>query len=290
MKIRDILQNKDRIFSFEFFPPKTETGEKNLFAAIEELKALSPDFVSVTYGALGNTQEKSLDIIRRIHEEIGLEVMAHYTCIGATQEKVNSFLAEVKEIGLDNILALRGDAPLGTDIADALRASSFKYACDLVDFIKTGGHDFSIGVAGYPEGHPESPSFQDDLDFLRQKIDAGADFIITQLFFDNEDFYRFRDRLEHLGIHVPVIPGIMPIQNFKQIQKMTSLCGTHIPQELRSIFTDEGKSDEDKKKYGLDFTTKQCRDLLENGARGLHFYSLNRSSATKEIFTRLSAG
>jgi len=289
MKIRDILNSKERVFSFEFFPPKTEKGEENLFKAIEDLKSLSPDFVSVTYGAFGSSQDKSLDIIKRIHNDIGLEVMAHYTCIGASTEKVNGFIKELHALGVDNILALRGDAPLGTDITTALRESPFKYACDLTDFINSGCHDFSIGVAGYPEGHPESLCLSSDIDNLKRKIDAGADFVITQVFFDNDHFFRFRDKVQSKGVKVPLIPGIMPIENFNQIEKIISMCGATIPQELRLAFTDEAKTEAEKIQYGIDFTTNQCKDLLKKGSKGIHFYTLNKSTATRTIFQQLQS-
>jgi len=287
MKIRDILAQKEKGFSFEFFPPKTEKGEENLFKAILELKPLEPDFVSVTYGALGSSQDKSLAIIEKIHKEIGLEVMAHYTCIGGTKEKVNDFLDKIRNIGVDNILALRGDPPVGQTISDVLSSSPFRYACDLTEFIKSGKHDFSIGVAGYPEGHPECVSLDHDLSNLKRKVDAGADFIVTQLFFNNIDFYRFRDRAHLAGITVPIIPGIMPIESFKQIEKITAMCGANIPQDLRLSFTNQDMSEEDKQKFGLDFTTKQCEQLLKNGVSGLHFYTLNKSTATRTILKRL---
>jgi methylenetetrahydrofolate reductase (NADPH) len=287
MKIKDILNQRDKVFSFEFFPPKTEAGETSLFNAISELKKLSPDFVSVTYGAFGSSQDKSLEIIKRIHEDIKLEVMAHYTCIGASQEKVKVFLEQLRAIGVRNVLALRGDAPLGTDIRSVLRGAPFKYACDLTDFIHSGSHDFSIGVAGYPEGHPESLNIEADILNLKRKVDSGADFVITQVFFSNDYFYKFRDTAESKGIKVPIIPGIMPIENFKQIEKIISMCGSTIPQELRSFFTDDTKSEEEKHAFGIDFTTRQCQDLLKKGAKGIHFYTLNKSSATREIFERL---
>lgn len=289
MKIRDILNEKEKVFSFEFFPPKTAEGEEKLFAAISDLKSLGPDFVSVTYGALGTSQEKSLAIIKRIHDEIKLEVMAHYTCVGGTKEGVNDFLKQLTEIGIENILALRGDPPAGQKIAEALDASPFHYAADLAEFIKASEYDFSLGVAGYPEGHPECSSMELDLANLKRKVDVGADFIVTQLFFDNHDYYMFCERAHVRGIRVPIIPGIMPLENFKQIEKLTAMCGTTIPQELRMRFTDPTLSDEDKVKFGIDFTTKQCEDLLAKGAKGLHFYTLNKSSATREIFKRLHA-
>lgn len=288
MKIKDVFANRQKpVFSFEFFPPKTEAGKEKLLQAIEELKELGPDYVSVTYGALGSTQDKSLDIVRIIQQDIGLEVMAHYTCIGATKEKVEQFLGMLASFGVENILALRGDAPEGTDIASALADSPFNYACDLVSFIAAESGQFSLGVAGYPEVHPACGDKEQDLLHLKQKVDAGADFVVTQLFFDNADFFDFKKRAEEIGITVPIIPGIMPIENIKQIEKITSLCGAKVPVELKELFARDDISEEEKTAQGVAYTTKQCRELLAAGVRGLHFYTLNKSTATREIFKKL---
>ena len=291
MKNKTLLNSKEKVFSFEFFPPKNEKGEENLFIAIEELKKLSPDYVSVTYGALGSSQDKSLSITRKIQNEIGLNVMAHYTCIGATHEKVDAFLKDLEDAGVVNILALRGDAPHGMDISEALKESPFNYATDLVRYIREKtGEKFSIGVAGYPERHPECSNFDEDLKHLKEKVDAGADFIVTQLFFDNKDFFTFKEKAEESGINVPIIPGIIPIENYNQIQKITSLCGAKVPEVIKENFSDETLSEEDKLAFGLDYTTKQCEELLDAGVRGIHFYTLNKSVSTREIFTRLKLG
>ncbi len=287
MKVKDILNNEKKVFSFEFFPPKTDKGAANLYSALSELKELHPDYVSVTYGALGSTQEKSLNVIRKIHGDLGVEVMAHYTCIGGSEEKVDAFLEEIIPIGVENILALRGDAPEGMSLQDALGNSPFHYAIDLVKYIKKKTDRFSIGVAGYPEKHPEAKTMEEDIQYLKAKVDAGADFIVTQLFFNNADFFSFRDQAEKAGITVPIIPGIMPLENFKQIEKITSMCGAKVPDDLKAYLTDRAISDEDKITYGVSYTTKQCQELLAGGVKGIHFYTLNKSSATREIFRNL---
>ncbi len=286
MKIKDILDGNKTIFSFEFFPPKTDEGEKNLFFAVKELEALKPDYVSVTYGALGATQDKSLRIIEKIKAGSSFNVMAHYTCIGTKRSDADIFLAKLKELGIENILALRGDLP-GGEGANIMEMSDFKYAVDLVKYIKSSFSDFSVGVAGYPEGHPEAPSLDADIARLKDKIESGADFIITQLFFDNGYFFNYTDKVRKYGIDVPVIPGIMPLENFKQIEKIVSMCGATIPPKLRDVFSDTNMSLADKAKYGIEYTIYQCRELLENGVCGLHFYTLNKSKATVEIFRNL---
>jgi methylenetetrahydrofolate reductase (NADPH) len=290
MKISDILQTSKKTFSFEFFPPKTKEGEGNLIKAVYELRELSPNFVSVTYGALGTTQEKSLDMIRRIHGLHPSLVMAHYTCIGATEEKVDQFLDELRYPPCtDNILALRGDAPQGATIGDVLRHSPFKHAVDLVRYIRKKQKDsFSIGVAGYPEGHPECVSKEKDLDYLKEKVDVGADFIITQLFFDNNDFYRFVDNARKHGITKPIIAGIMPIENYKQIEKITSMGPVNIPASLKKYLQRTDVTEEEKRAFAISFTTKQCQELLRRGVNGLHFYTLNKSTATREIFKNIA--
>ncbi|MBU1864170.1 MAG: methylenetetrahydrofolate reductase [NAD(P)H] [Candidatus Omnitrophica bacterium] len=287
MKIKELFTKEKKVFSFEFFPPKTEKGEKNLFRAIRELQDLQPDFVSVTYGALGTTQDKSLEIVKHIQTDMGLNVMAHYTCIGATEEKVDAFLKSLETLRVENILALRGDSPQGMSVEEAFQNSPFRHAIDLVRYIKKKAPHFSIGVAGYPEGHIECTSKEKSLRHLKEKVDAGADCVVTQLFFNNEDFFSFRMHAEKIGICVPIIPGIMPIENFRQLEKITALCGSRIPRELRDYFNRTDISDDDKKKFGIEHTTAQCRELLSKDIPGLHFYTLNKSSATREIFEKL---
>ncbi|HCW93759.1 MAG TPA: methylenetetrahydrofolate reductase [NAD(P)H], partial [Flexistipes sinusarabici] len=266
MKISDILSRKERVLSFEFFPPKKVENEHILFESIERLKGWNPDFVSVTYGAGGSTRDKTLDWTKKIKDDYLLNVMMHLTCIASTREGVINILKELKKSGIDNIFALRGDIPEELDnIEEAFK--DFRYASDLVRLIREVDDSFSIGVAGYPEGHIECPNIGEDIENLKKKIDQGADFIITQLFFDNRYFYDYLDMLEKYRITLPVIAGIMPIINIKQVIKFTDMCGATVPEYLKNKMMD--RSPEEMLNIGVDFATKQCRDLLENNVKGL---------------------
>jgi len=283
MRIIDILKNK-RTVSFEFFPPKLQESESVLFETIKELSDYNPDFVSITYGAGGSTTEKTMEWTRCVKKDHGHHTMMHLTCIAAEHERIDSAIDKLKELKVDNILALRGDLPaeMGTDQL----SKEFKYASDLVEYIrnKTGDH-FSIGVAGYPETHPEALSPDADIDNLKKKIDAGGDFIITQLFFDNYHFYNYLERVRKAGIDVPVIAGIMPILNISQAERFTQMCGASIPKPLVSKM--EGKSAEDQYKIGVEYASKQCGGLWESGVEGLHFYTLNKFRATEAVLDRI---
>ncbi|MBN1492515.1 MAG: methylenetetrahydrofolate reductase [NAD(P)H] [Candidatus Omnitrophica bacterium] len=274
------------LFSFEFFPPKNEEGEMQLYATIDTLRSLSPAFVSVTYGAMGTNQDRTLSLVKKIHKELGIIVMAHFTCIGAERERVKGFLRELKEAGIENILALRGDIPDGVQPEEALKGP-YRYANELVTAIRNESKEFSIAVAGYPNVHIEARDLSSDLNALKRKIDAGGDFIITQLFFDNNDFYHFRDKASAEGITVPIIPGIMPIQNIKQIEIFSEKCGVPIPAAIREFFDDPSHTEEERKQFGIVHAIKQCRDLMKNTVPGIHFYTLNRSKATREICAQL---
>lgn len=258
---------------------------------LEILKELSPGFISVTYGALGSSQDKTISIVRKIKKEMGMEVMSHFTCIGLTEEKVDDYLRQLREAGLDNILALRGDVPQGMPREIALQGA-YQYANDLVTSIrKKTGQYFGIAVAGYPESHLEAKSLEADIEHLKLKVDAGADFIVTQLFYDNQDFYRYRDLVVKKGITVPIVPGIMPIQSVKQIAKITKMCGAKLTPELNDFFCqEESLSREAQLDFGIDYAIRQCRDLLEHGAPGIHFYTLNRSKAVRAIYLALNSG
>ncbi|AEI15080.1 5,10-methylenetetrahydrofolate reductase [Flexistipes sinusarabici DSM 4947] len=285
MKISDILSRKERVLSFEFFPPKKVENEHILFESIERLKRWNPDFVSVTYGAGGSTRDKTLDWTKKIKDDYLLNVMMHLTCIASTREGVINILKELKKSGIDNIFALRGDIPEELDnIEEAFK--DFRYASDLVRLIREVDDSFSIGVAGYPEGHIECPNIGEDIENLKKKVDQGADFIITQLFFDNRYFYDYLDMLEKYCITLPVIAGIMPIINIKQVIKFTDMCGATVPEYLKNKMMD--RSPEEMLNIGVDFATKQCRDLLENNVKGLHFYTLNRSRATINVLKNLN--
>jgi len=282
MKIIDILRSGKRTVSFEFFPPKDDAGFADLFQTIAALRPLQPSYVSVTYGAGGSTRRKTVDIVKRIKHEIGLESMAHLTCVGATREEIRSVLEELKESGLENVLPLRGDPPKGTG-RFVKTEGGFGYANELVEFIR-GRYSFCLGAACYPEGHPEAPDLKTDLDNLKRKVDAGVDFLITNLFFDNDYFFRFRDRAEAAGIKVPILPGIMPILSVKQIKRVTEMCGESIPAGLLANIEAVEDDPEAVRQLGAYHATRQCENLLAGGVAGLHFYTLNRSTATRAVY------
>ena len=288
MKISEILRNIKTSISFEFFPPKTEEGEKGLFNTIRELEYINPTFVSITYGAGGSTRERTIRVVKNIHKNTKLTVMAHQTCIGHTKKEIVDILSQYKSIGVQNILALRGDIPKDQEESFVFPFDGCRYANQLINLIKEEFGDwFSIGVAAYPEGHPESPDIDTDIEYFRLKVQAGGEFAITQMFFDNRYFYNFVDKLQKKGIDIPVIPGIMPITNFKQIKKFAEMCGATIPMELiRKLEKVADKSDEIEK-VGIEYAVKQCEDLLENDVKGLHFYTLNKSKATIKIYEQI---
>ncbi len=287
VKIKDILKEVWPSFSFEFFPPKDEEGFERLYRTIERLKHLNPSFVSVTYGAGGSTREKTVDLVAKIKWEIGIESMAHITCVGATRDEIDHLLKEIREKGIENILALRGDPPKGERVFRPVEGG-FRYASELVAFIRQR-YDFCIGVAGYPEGHKEAPSLEKDIENLKKKVDAGADFIITQLFFDNRFFFDFLERAEGVGIEVPIIPGIMPIINLNQIKRFTEMCGASIPEPLLSRLEEVQDDPSAVEAYGIEYATRQCEELLEARVPGIHFYTLNRSQATWKVVSNLKS-
>ncbi|WP_029519955.1 methylenetetrahydrofolate reductase [NAD(P)H] [Persephonella sp. IF05-L8] len=288
MKISEILKQVKRSISFEFFPPKTAEGEEALFRTIKELEFIHPTFVSITYGAGGTTRERTIRVVKKIHTQTNLTVMAHQTCIGHTRKEIIDILSQYKEIGVQNILALRGDIPQGQEETFVFPPDGCRYANELVSLIReTFGDWFSIGVAAYPEGHPESPDLDTDIHYFKKKVEAGAEFAITQMFFDNRYFYNYIEKLQKEGIDIPVIPGIMPITNFKQIKKFADMCGATIPGELIQKLQAVADKPEEIEKIGIDYAIQQCEDLLKNGVKGLHFYTLNKSKATIEIYNRI---
>ncbi|RMA97872.1 methylenetetrahydrofolate reductase [NAD(P)H] [Hydrogenothermus marinus] len=288
MKISEKLKQVNTSISFEFFPPKNEEGEKQLFNTIKDLEKLNPTFVSVTYGAGGSTRDRTRNIVKKIHEETSLTVMAHLTCIGHTKKELIEILSDYKNIGIQNILALRGDIPLGQEESEIYKKDGCRFANELVKLIRTEFKDwFSIGVAAYPEGHPESPNLERDILYFKKKVEAGADFAITQMFFDNRYFYEYLNLCEKEGINIPIIPGIMPITNFKQIRKFALMCGATIPEDLVKKLEKVEDKPEEVEKIGIEFATKQCEDLLKHGVKGLHFYTLNKSKATIEIYNNI---
>ena len=292
--IRDILKEHQLLgkpsISCEFFPAKTPEGERTLLGkVVPRLKEISPTFFSVTYGAGGVTQEKTLGIVDQIQREQGVPTMAHLTCVGSTREDIGNFLEDAKNSGISNILALRGDPPPGQD-AFVKPERGFEFSYELVEYIRSCGQ-FGIGVAGFPEGHIACTEGREvDWDRLKRKVDCGADFIITQLFFDNSDFYTFRDYLRAKGMKVPILAGIIPILSGRQIQRFTKLCGSKLNEEISSRLNELGDDDDAVSAFGIDYATRQCEELIANGVEGLHFYTLNKSRATLEVAMNLGLG
>ena len=285
MKIIDILKQEKPAFSFEFFPPKDDIGFDQLFETINSLKPWNPAFVSVTYGAGGSTRSKTIDLVGRIKKQIGLESMAHLTCVGHSSDEILNALRDIKKQNVDNVLALRGDPPSGEENFKK-PDNGFGYASELVQCISEN-FSFCIGVAGYPERHPESSNQEEDLLYLKQKVLAGASFIVTQLFFDNKYYIDFVANLRNIGVNVPVIPGIMPILNLKQIKRFTKMCGATIPADLMVRLEAVQDDPESIYQIGIDHATNQCEELLMEGVPGIHFYTLNRSRATLSVLKRL---
>jgi methylenetetrahydrofolate reductase (NADPH) len=285
MRIDQLLSAPEPIFSFEFFPPKTEQGEQNLYAALAELRTLEPSFVSVTYGAGGSTRAKTIEIVKRIKREYGLEAMAHFTCVGANVAQLRATLDEMAAGGVDNVLALRGDPPAGEERWRKTEGG-LEYSSELVALIK-GDYPFAIGAACFPETHIHAASPEEDLAHLAEKVRAGVDFLITQLFFDNQLYFDFLARARAAGIEVPIVPGILPITQIGQLQRMTQMCGASIPDGLRRELRAREDSPEAVKDFGVAYATLQCAELLAAGAPGIHFYTLNRSPATRAILSAL---
>jgi len=286
MRIDRLLDLGRPSISFEFFPPKTEAGFTQLYQAIDELHPLHPSYVSVTYGAGGSTRSKTVQLVERIQNELKIRAMAHLTCVGHTAAEIGQILDDLWNAGIRNVLALRGDPPAGQTQFVATEGG-FAYANELVAFVKSR-HDFCVGVAGYPEGHPQCLNRTRDLENLKKKVDAGGCFVITQLFFDNAEFYRFRDQARAMGITVPIVAGIMPVLNVGQIKRFISMCGAKIPHPLLLKLESLEHDPEAVYAAGVDYATNQCRDLLDNQTDGLHFYTLNKSKATVEICKALN--
>jgi methylenetetrahydrofolate reductase (NADH) len=286
MRISERLASGALCFSFEFFPPKTDDGVTHLFEALRELGELEPAFVSVTYGAGGSTRQRTVEIATRIKRETGIEPMAHLACVGHTRGEIAEVLNRVSEAGVENVLCLRGDPPREQPLYHAV-SDGFRFASELTDFVKRGPWGFTIGGACYPEGHLENPSREDDLQALKRKVEAGAEFLITQLFYDNAFYFDFIARARAVGITVPIVPGIMPITTFDQIERITRMCGATIPMRLRLEMERRKDDPESILQLGVAHATVQCVELLARGAPGVHFYTLNRSRATRMILTAL---
>jgi methylenetetrahydrofolate reductase (NADPH) len=284
MRIVDKLGDAPAI-SFEFFPPRDQDGVDRLFRAVAELSPFAPAYVSVTYGAGGSTRQLTVDLVGRIQREVGIEAMAHLTCVGATQAELAAVVDQIGAAGVENVIALRGDPPKGA-AAFVAAEGGFAHAAELVGFLaKRGG--FCVAAACYPEKHPEASSADADLLHLKRKVDAGADFLITQLFFDNADYFEFVERARRAGISVPIIPGIMPITNVSQIKRFTAMCGARMPEALMQRLELVANDADAVGELGVEHAVEQCRELFEKGAPGVHFYTLNRSKATVEILRRL---
>ncbi len=285
MKISDKFKTEKQGISLEFFPPKSPEGKGAFLAVVKDLSVHDPLYVSVTYGAGGTTQDRTINTLKWIKEETDLTVMSHLTCIGATKSSISALLQEFQDHGIDNILALRGDPPRNAPDFDPTKGE-FKYARDLVEFVKKYG-SFSIAVAVYPEGHGQSPSIEKDMEYTKRKIDAGADFAITQMFFDNRYYYDFLDRAAKQGITIPVLPGIMPIIDCKKIVEFAGICNATVPQEILDRMEPVLDVPEEMRKLGVEFAIKQCEDLMKHGVRYFHFYTMNRSDSVKEILNAI---
>ncbi|RKH11429.1 methylenetetrahydrofolate reductase [NAD(P)H] [Corallococcus sp. CA053C] len=288
MKIRNCLNPSQPCFSFEFFPPKTDAGVASLLRTVEELAPLNPGFVSVTYGAGGSTRDRTVELVTHIKQHTGIEAMAHLTCVGHTRDELRDVLRRLAAARIENVLILRGDPPQGQQTFEPV-PGGFRYAEELVRFVREEDFNFCLGGACYPEGHVETASREDDLKHLKAKVDAGMDFVVTQLFFDNAFYFDFVERARRAGINVPIVPGIMPITNYEQVQRFTRMCGATVPMRL-ALQMERVKDQPDAVvQLGVAHATVQCMELLARGVPGIHFYTLNKSPATRMIVSALRA-
>ena len=287
MKIRDILEEGKLSLSFEVFPPKTDTAFESVRIATEEIAKLSPSFMSVTYGAGGGTSRYTLDIAKYIKEKYSVPSLAHLTCVSSTKETVKSRIAEIRAAGIENVMALRGDIP--TELIDSDRSGwDYRHAVELVRELRESGADFCIGGACYPEIHPESENQAEDIKYLKEKVDAGCDFLTTQMFFDNNLLYNFLYKIRESGITVPIIPGIMPITNANQIERSVKLSGSFMPQRFKSLVDKFGSDPNAMKQAGIAYATDQIIDLFANGIKNVHVYSMNKPDVAAKIMANLS--
>jgi methylenetetrahydrofolate reductase (NADPH) len=285
MRIAQILDESQPVFSFEFFPPKTDEGLANLHAALDDLKEDGPDYVSVTYGAGGSTRETTIGVVKSIKQQYGIEAMAHLSLVGTSVDGLRAVLDEIQGAGIENVLALRGDPPRG-ETEWIAHPEGLEYSVELIELIQRE-YDFCVGAACFPEVHPQAASPEDDLRYLKRKVDAGASFLITQLFFDNRDYFDFVDQARAIGIDVPIIPGIWPVTNYAQIKRIAELCQSRFPDRFEREL-EERKDDLDAvADLGVAYAALQCVELLAKGAPGIHFYTLNRSPATRAILAAL---
>jgi methylenetetrahydrofolate reductase (NADPH) len=287
MRVAELLGQRRPVFSFEFFPPKSDEGHRTLAGTLEVLRDDAPDFVSMTYGAGGATRSSTVELTRWIKQDLGIEAMAHLSCVGEPTERLVEILTEIDAAGVDNVLALRGDPPRG-ETEWRPHPGGLHYSVELIRLIRER-FDFCIGAACFPEIHPDAPDRESDLRYARAKQEAGAGFLITQLFFDNELYFGFVEEARAAGITVPIVPGIMPITNYGQIKRFTEICGASIPDELENELDGRADDPEAVAELGVAYATLQCSDLLARGAPGIHFYTLNRSPATRAILAALRA-
>ncbi len=287
MRVDEILASRGPSFSVEFFPPKSDEAKEQLFATASALAPLQPDFVSVTYGAGGSTRQGTVDMTRRLKEDYGLETMAHLSCVGETAEGLARTIDQIQEVGIDNVFALRGDPPRG-EASFVQEEGGLGSAADLARFINAGW-DFCLGGACFPEVHPEAPDLDTDLDYLKQKVDSGVQFLVTQLFFDNQIYFDFVRAARAKGIHVPIIPGVIPVQSFAHTKRICDLCDASIPETLERGFAAAGEDPEREFELGVAYAAQQCTELLMAGAPGIHFIALNKAPATRAVLGALRA-
>ncbi|TGL58919.1 methylenetetrahydrofolate reductase [NAD(P)H] [Leptospira sarikeiensis] len=288
-KILEIYKEaKGPVYSFEFFPPKTPEGETKLFEAVGELSKVEPGYITVTYGAGGSTREKTIRITSELAKKFSLPAAAHFTCVGGNRDEIRVILKQIRESGIENLMALRGDPPKGEGTFKKVEGG-FGYANELISFIKDEGFDFCMGAACYPEKHPEAPSLDFDLDNLKRKVDAGASYLVSQLFFKNSIFASFLDLIRKKGISIPVIPGIMPITSFSQIERFKSMAACEFPDKLVADLEEVKDKPEEFYKRSVQFSVNQCRELVQMGAPGIHLYTLNQSPASLDIVRELKS-
>jgi len=281
MKILELFKTKKPVISFEIFPPKLDTPIESIFDTLDKFKELNPDYISVTYGAGGSAKDRTIEIASKIKNEYSIESMAHLTCVGHSKEEIDKLLASLQDNKLENILALRGDPPINQPDFDFSK-NAFTYANELISYIRSK-NDFCISAAAYVEGHVNSVRLKDDLRYLKQKVDTGVDFLVTQLFFENRNFYDFLDKTDAIGINCPITPGIMPVFKADQIKRIASLCGASIPAKLVLLMDKYGANDDDMRKAGIDYASSQIRNLIDNGVDGIHLLTMNRPKSTREI-------
>lgn len=273
--------------SFELFPPKTEKGMTALFGHLKHLADFQPSYITCTYGAGGSTQDRTLDLIAKVGKDFGVPVATHLTCVGRSAEQIKDYLRRAVESNVDNVVALRGDPPQGETSFQSVEGG-FNFANELVTFVKAEFPSVGIAVAGYPEKHQEAPNFEEDLKNLKRKVDAGADAVITQLFYDNRDFFEFRTRCEQLGIDIPIVPGLLPITNLEQIKRITSLCAAKLPKSLLAELEKYADDPQGQFEVGVEFASQQTQELLDSGVAGIHYYVLNKSEAAQRVLQSVS--